>query len=104
MNINFIPFKLGMQYENWEFDLEPDFETTEFDRYLYIKKDMNTLLSIPVERIYLSFNADILFMVEYEFRRKYFEPLKSQLEIILEKGIFRDSDKCLEWRYDDLTL
>lgn len=104
MGIDFIPFKLGMEYDNWEFDLESDYETTEYERYLYIKKDMDALLGVPVERIYLSFNADILFMVEYEFTREHFESLKSKLGVILGKGTFRDSGNCIEWRYRDLTL
>ena len=29
MDIDFMPFKLGMEYDNWEFDLESDYETTE---------------------------------------------------------------------------
>ena len=104
MDIDFIPFKLGMEYDNWEFDLESDYETIEFERYLYVKKDMDALFGIPVERIYLSFNADILFMVEYEFKSKYIESLKSKLGSILGKGTFRDFGSCVEWRHGDLTL
>lgn len=98
MDIDFIPFQLGMEYDNWEFDLESDYETTEFERYLYVKNDIDTILDIPVERIYLSFNADILFMVECEFTGEYFFSLKSKLGVILGKGTFQDFGNCVEWR------
>ncbi len=39
MKINFIPFKIGEQYENWEFDLEPVKTTNTYDQYRYFKKD-----------------------------------------------------------------
>ena len=60
---------------------------------------MDALFGIPVERIYLSFNADILFMVEYEFKSKYIESLKSKLEVILGKGTFRNFGNLVEWSY-----
>ncbi|MDR6299918.1 hypothetical protein [Mesonia maritima] len=64
MEIDFIPFKIGMQYENWEFDLEPIKFAKYFDKYKYIKSNYSKLLDINVNSIYLFFNLDILFRVE----------------------------------------
>lgn len=64
MDLEEIPFKIGMQYENWEFDLEP----VKFDgnnvTYKYIKGDIKTILGKPIKCIYLYFNFDILYRVE----------------------------------------
>lgn len=38
MNTNVLPFQLGMEYENWEFDLEPTNDRIRgYDSYIYIK-------------------------------------------------------------------
>lgn len=67
MNIEELPFKTGMQYENWEFDLEP----VEFDgnnvKYRYLKHDIPTVIGETVEAIYLYFNFDILYRLEVVF-------------------------------------
>jgi len=64
MDLEEIPFKIGMQYENWEFDLEP----VKFDgnnvAYKYIKGDIKTILGKPIKCIYLYFNFDTLYRVE----------------------------------------
>lgn len=59
MNIREIPFKLGMQYENWEFDLERiEDRLVGYECYLYARKfEYGEVL---LERIELIFNADIL--------------------------------------------
>lgn len=104
MNIEFIPFKIGEQYENWEFDLEP-FETTKtYDRYQYFKSDQKKLFSIPIEKILLTFSLDILFQVEYQFSPNCFEPLKSKLIEILTKGIFREYENKLEFENEKVCV
>jgi hypothetical protein len=67
MKIYFIPFQIGMQYENWEFDLEP-IETKMYDKYKYIKNDIEHLFSLDVKYIYLYFDLEILFKVEIGFK------------------------------------
>ena len=38
MEANILSFQLGMEYENWEFDLEPtDARIIGYDSYIYIK-------------------------------------------------------------------
>lgn len=66
MKIYFIPFQIGMQYENWEFDLEP-IETKMYDKYKYIKNDIEHLFNLDVKYIYLYFDLDILFKIEIGF-------------------------------------
>jgi len=39
MKKDILPFHLGMEYENWEFDLEPTNNRIEgHDSYIYIKE------------------------------------------------------------------
>ncbi|MCB0745877.1 MAG: hypothetical protein KDC90_00305 [Ignavibacteriae bacterium] len=57
-----------MQYENWEFDLEPmEFEGFNV-KYRYIKDGIPTVLGITVQDIYLYFNFDVVFKVEIMFK------------------------------------
>jgi len=67
MKIDFTPFQIGMQYENWEFDLEPIDTDTLYDKYWYFKDDIKSLLDLEGFKIYLYFDWDILFKVEVTF-------------------------------------
>ena len=72
MKIGFIPFQIGMQYENWEFDLEPinlSFKIS-YDQYIYFKKDIKELFGLEIQLIYLYFSLDILFKVEIIYKSK----------------------------------
>ncbi len=41
-----IPFKLGLQYDNWEFDLEVTKDRVQsFDSYIYTSKKFNKFLN-----------------------------------------------------------
>ncbi len=59
-----IPFQIGMQYENWEFDLDilPG-RIKGYDSYLYVGEKFTYFLNYPTDRIELLFNADVLEMV-----------------------------------------
>lgn len=97
MKIDFIPFQIGEQYENWEFDLEPVKTTKTYDQYKYLKADQRELFYIPINQILLTFNLDILFQVEYQFETKYFQQLKNRLIEYLTTGTFRDYGNRFEW-------
>jgi len=59
MNTNILPFKLGMEYENWEFDLEPvNDRINGYDSYTYIRKI--EISGIKPKCIELVFHWDIL--------------------------------------------
>ena len=64
MKIDFIPFQIGMQYENWEFDLDPIDSFSNYVKYELVKKDSIRLFKHRLNRIVLYFNLDILFGVE----------------------------------------
>ncbi|PZD78541.1 hypothetical protein DNG35_05625 [Mesonia sp. K7] len=66
MTLNDLPFELGMQYENWEFDLEPIKSTLYFDKYRYIKNDIKEISGLNVKSINLYFKLDILFKIEID--------------------------------------
>src|SRR5690606_6063849 len=87
MRTDFIPFKIGMEYENWEFDLEPVENTLEYDKYIYFKNDITSLFGFKVSRIFLYFSWDILIKVEIFFYLNY--PKQDFLQFIehIEKNI-----------------
>lgn len=64
-----IPFKLGMGYENWEFDLEilPD-RLEGYDSYRYIGNNFNNFLNYPTEETELIFSFEILVAVIIKFK------------------------------------
>ena len=66
-----IPFKLGMQYENWEFDLELKKERIiGCDSYIYSGKKFNKFLDYSKFKTELIFNFDILEAVIITFEKQ----------------------------------
>ncbi len=78
MELDLIPFKIGMQYENWEFELEPYSISKATDTYKYIGNEKR-ILGIEAKLILLSFNLDILEEVEYYFDADTFTLLKGRI-------------------------
>lgn len=62
--INKLPFKIGMQYENWEFDLELVDTKRSCEVYNYTKGDIKIFNEELIEYIHLYFELDILFKIE----------------------------------------
>ena len=63
-----IPFKLGMQYDNWEFDLEVTKDRIEgCDSYIYKGKKFNKFLNYSKYKTELIFSLDILEAVLISF-------------------------------------
>src|SRR5690606_25100908 len=84
-----IPFKIGMQYENWEFNLDilPD-RIKGLDSYLNIDESLNTFLNVHIDRTELIFSLDILegVIITFENRTLYFyKELKEMILSDLEK-------------------
>jgi hypothetical protein len=66
-----IPFKLGMQYDNWEFELEVTQDRLQgCDSYIYIGKQFNKFLNKCTDETELLFNLDILEGVIITFKDK----------------------------------
>lgn len=67
---NKLPFRLGEQYDNWEFDLLATGEILEngisYEVYEFVG-EIPTLLDIKPDKIELLFNADVLEKVTYYF-------------------------------------
>lgn len=63
-----IPFKLGVDYDNWELDLEclPD-RMNGYDSYIYLGKEFNSFLNYPTDKTELIFKWDILEAVIISF-------------------------------------
>lgn len=84
-----IPFKIGMQYENWEFNLDilPD-RIKGLDSYLNIDESLNTFLNVRTDKTELIFSLDILegVIITFENRTLYFyKELKEMILLDLEK-------------------
>lgn len=60
---DFIPFQIGMHYENWEFDLEIAGGLEHYDRYKY--------LNVP--NIFVYFQLDILEKIEIYKEKNEFD-------------------------------
>lgn len=94
-------FKLGEQYENWEFELKaiPPYEIIEngltLEVYEYIGKPIS-ILQCAVGKVLLYFNADILHKVSYSFDISY----KSQIK----NRFFKDLPKNLKLKINQNTI
>ena len=70
-----IPFKIGVQYENWEFNLDilPD-RIKGLDSYLNIDESLNKFLNVCSDKTELIFSLDILERIILTFATyAYFE-------------------------------
>ena len=66
MKTNILPFQLGMEYENWEFDLEPINDRIKgYDSYSYIKD--NSIPGVKLKNVELIFYWEILVAIILEF-------------------------------------
>lgn len=66
MNSEILPFQLGIEYENWEFDLEPiEDRIRGYDSYIYIRTV--SVFGVKTRNIELIFHWDILVAVILEF-------------------------------------
>lgn len=79
-----IPFQLGMEYENWEFDLEilPD-RLEGYDSYLWIGNKVNKFLNFTPYRTELIFYWDRLEVVIIGFNYKslnYYKMLNNTIQ------------------------
>lgn len=61
MKTDILPFPIGMEYEDLEFDLEvlPD-RIKGYDSYIYVGKDLKNFLNNPTDKIELIFHWEIL--------------------------------------------
>lgn len=82
MKTTFLPFQIGEQYENWEFDLDylKEERIKGLDRYLYIKKSF--FLQYNARRIELIFALDILEVVIMTFEFQSFSELNQFREAL----------------------
>lgn len=101
-----LKFKLGSQLENWEFDLSTQREYIQdgisYEVYEYTGND-KSFLGVEFDRIELSFNADVLVMVEYYFGEEKYDETLSKLEQNLGKPA--DSNTLLaSWCYKNYRL
>lgn len=85
MKNNYLPFQIGEQYENWEFDLEylQEEKIPGYDSYLYLWKKL--FLHITPSRIELIFSLDILQVVIMTCEFENLEQLNQFRELLDKK-------------------
>lgn len=90
MKNKFLPFQIGEQYENWEFDLEylNDEKIKGFDSYLYLWQ--RAFLYVVSSRTELIFALDILEVVIMNFEFNSITEI-NQFKQILEQKFERKS-------------
>lgn len=110
-----IPFKLGMQYDNWEFDLDITKDrVVGYDSYIYIGRKFNNFLNYPTDETELIFSLDILEVVVLSFTSrniKFYYELIKVVEKYKKKKInyhnnymvFLISNNLIEINYDSKT-
>ncbi|AZJ36882.1 hypothetical protein [Tenacibaculum singaporense] len=69
---NKLPFRIGMQYENWEFDLELVDTKKSYEVYNYTKGDIKVFNEELIEYIHLYFELDILFKIKIKTQQNIF--------------------------------
>src|SRR5690606_3613250 len=81
MKTDILPFPIGIEYEELEFDLEvlPD-RIKGFDNYIYVGKEIKNFLNYPTDKIELIFHWEILVAIiislEYNEADLHFNLLK----------------------------
>jgi len=83
-----IPFKIGMQYENWEFSLDivPD-RIKGLDSYLNVDETLNRFVNFNTDRTELIFSLDILEGVILTFENcttSFYNNLKHKIFLYVE--------------------
>lgn len=90
MKTDILPFPIGMEYEDLEFDLEvlPD-RIKGYDSYIYVGKEVKNFLNNPTDKIELIFHWEILvamiISVEYNEADLHFNLLK-YFTLVEKKG------------------
>jgi len=90
MKTDILPFPIGLEYEDLEFDLEvlPD-RIKEYDSYIYVGKEVKNFLNYPTDKIELIFHWEILvaiiMSVEYNEADLHLELFK-YLTLVEKKG------------------
>ncbi|WP_452221426.1 hypothetical protein [Lacinutrix salivirga] len=84
-----IPFKIGMQYENWEFNLDILSDKIKgLDSYLNIDESLNKFMNVHTDKTELIFSLDILQGVIITFENKtlyFYKELKEMILSYLKK-------------------
>lgn len=111
MKVDFIPFQIGEEYENWEFELNYEEETKSFDKYQYIGNEFSELLGLEVKNCHLYFNMDILAKVNVELKSEKlndFYTLGNVIDIkTAKKGFMKNISPDLlrkEWMIENSLL
>lgn len=108
MKPNYIPFQIGMHYENWEFcvDILPD-RINGFDSYMNNDDSLNMFLNFHSDKTELIFSLETLVGVILTFNNKSLKFFKGLKESTIktssttsknEHRLNFDSDDIIKWQ------
>lgn len=104
--INQLKFRIGEQYENYEFQLKPIKEYIEnnihYDAYSF-EENSNSILGIKTDKVELHYNADILEKVVYHFTGNQYECLKEQIAQNYDGVIEQIDVNIISWYYENIV-
>lgn len=104
--INQLKFRIGEQYENYEFQLKPIKEYIEnnihYDAYSF-EENSNSILGIKTDKVELHYNADVLEKVVCYFKGNQYECLKEQIEQNYDGVIKQIDANLISWCYENIV-
>lgn len=101
MEIEKLPFKLGMYYENLRLDLKVEEAADRYTVFRYTKDDIQEFEGFEVTDVFLYFNLDVLFQVEMYLEQgtlkfEKFHKVENEISI---RGSIENSTKLIEFTY-----
>ncbi len=87
-----LPFKIGEQYEKWEFNLEPKDEDLNSEKYLYLG-EISFLGIVPIS-IELQFDLDVLIGVKLYFKKYNLLEIE-KLKVAMQDSHLSSSEWCI---------
>ncbi|MFT7072560.1 MAG: hypothetical protein ACJA1Z_003520 [Patiriisocius sp.] len=102
MDIEKLPFKIGMHYDNWKDDLKVEEIDENYSVFRYTKGDIKKFDGLEITDIFLYFNLDVLFQVEMYLEQNnklLFEEFRRVENTISIRGIIEKNTKLIELTY-----
>lgn len=103
--INQLKFRIGEQYENYEFQLKPIKEYIEnaihYDAY-YFEGNNNNVLGAETDNVELHYNADILEKVLCYFKGNQYECLKEEIQKGSDSEVKQSSINFVSWYFENI--
>lgn len=103
MKTDILPFAIGTEYSNLEFDLEilPD-RIAGYDSYLYVGKEVKNFLNYPTDKIELIFFCDEFLQAVVIFLDEFDENLDQ--ELLKHFELVEENDDLSTYQNEEIQL